>query len=657
MLKSNLLYPYGFVLTDKTHENIPTYYNRKSILDTYIYSYDDRETPSYFEMNSFFIIIHGNFVHVGIEQNISNDDLAKYLLTSYISNYDHFLDTLDFIGGRFAIIVGNSENIEVYNDATAMRSVYFSTDQTFIASHYNLVKDNISTEPSKLAKKYGAIDFTYDRSPATNVRAIMPNFKFDLQTKDLVRFYPRVNNKYTSLSVNKRYTIFEKLWKDQIDYYMDKYDDVAFSLTGGNDSRISLAMLKNYKDSIRMFTYAAVQDTGDVENKFEKSYDNDRIILEQMKDNLNLNHEFYFFKDNKFEFSSEELNALSKNVFRSHGRFLVAYYMNSFPSENSLHIRANLLEIGRAFLIDPTTKNNLDAINNSFIPYVMNKTRMKRSNISDLKNYTLTQNQKFYTGDLYDYERLDLAFWETRMGRWHAEIVNETDIAFQSFIPYNMRALIDISLSFPYDIRKSIKFFRDLINRNYPVLNFFGYNNFNNLYEQGSSQNINIHSPYSKFKNSFFYNFSLFNKKNNLIKIINNNKNMIYIDRDNLVTGNYSEVKIPYRTKKGHLNLSLRSPYSSKSAKDTLVYEVYKNDVLILKEDMSSWKFKNNITIFNMLEGDSITLRVNLLKNLNGISWENASKLIVREYTEFSSTKNVDKTITTSSPESILFNI
>src|SRR5699024_12596062 len=100
---------------------------------------------------------------------------------------------------------------------------------------------------------------------------------------------------------------------------------------------------------------------------------------------------------------------------------------------------------------------------------------------SDLTN---EQNVKFYCSDLYDYNLLDLAFWETRMGRWHAEIVNETDIAFQSFIPYNMRALIDISLSFPYEIRKSIQFFRNLINRNYPVLNFFCYNNFNILYEQ-----------------------------------------------------------------------------------------------------------------------------------------------------------------------------
>lgn len=656
MLSKNLQYPYGFIFSDQSISNYPEYYKQLTLLDKYFYYYDDRETPQIKTTESTFIIIHGNFIHIGSETNLSNIELADYLLTQFSSNYEEFLNTLDFVGGRYAIMIGNNEKVEIFNDASAMRSVFYALDHNIATSHYYLMKEIIPTKPFALSKKYGSLDFTYDRSPSSNVHAIMPNFKLDFSSKELVRFFPRSNNKYTDYSVNDRYNLFEKLWKGQVDYCVNNYDDIAFSLTGGNDSRISLAMLKEHKDKIRMFTYAAVTDTEDVKDKFEASHDNDRIILEQMKSNLDLNHEFYFFRDNKLEFSKEASKALAKNVYRSHGRFLVAYYMQSFPKERSLHIRANLLEIGRAYLISPTTKNTIEEVTKSFIPYALNKTRGKKDDIEDLINYTNTQNNKFYSSELFDYHLLDLAFWETRMGRWHAEIVNETDIAFQSFIPYNMRALIDISLSFSYSERKSISFFRNLINRNYPVLNFFGYNNFKNLYEQSSEQGANIHSPYAKYRNNIFNNFQIYNNSNELIRDVKNNDNTVYISKDLLKTNYYSEINFTYEKKRGHLNLALRSPYSSKTGKNTLRYEIYCNNELLLKEDMTSWKFRNNISIFNLKKDDEIKIKVVILKDLKGTIWENASRLILREYTEYSSLKDIPQKISATSPESVLYN-
>src|SRR5699024_11710298 len=133
-------------------------------------------------------------------------------------------------------------------------------------------------------------------------------------------------------------------------------------------------------------TYAAVDNSEEVQNRTQASYDIDRVILEKMKANLDLNHEFYFFKNNKYHLSEDASKAVSKNVYRSHGRFLVAYYMQSFPKEKSLHIRANLLEIGRAYLISPTTKNTIEEVTKSFIPYALNKTRGKKDDIEDLIN-------------------------------------------------------------------------------------------------------------------------------------------------------------------------------------------------------------------------------------------------------------------------------
>lgn len=654
MLTSNFNYPYGFVFTDTEFKNVPSYYSKKVILNKYIYFYDDRETPQILIKGSNFLILHGNFVHVGKEKNLTNEELSSFLLDSFVSNYDTFLDTLDFIGGRYVVFAGDQSNVEIFTDATAMRSVYYATDHNLVASHYNLISDLIPTETLKLGKKYATVSFTYDKSPAENIKSIMPNFKLDFQNKDTKRFFPRSINKYKNMPEEQKYSLFEKLWKDQIEYCVDTYDDIAFSLTGGNDSRISLAMLKEHKDKIRMFTYAAVDNSKEVQNRTQASYDIDRVILEKMKDNLDLNHEFYFFKNNKYQLSEEVSRAVSKNVFRSHGKFLVPYYMQSFPKEKSLHIRANLLEIGRSYLISPTTANSIESINDSYVLYVLGKYKGNTDDIDDLKEYTNKMNEEYYSFDSFDYQLLDLAFWESRMGRWHAEIVNETDVAFQSYIPYNMRALIDISLSFSYDVRKSIKFFRDLINRNYPVLNFFGYNRFDNLYEQMQEAGNTMRNPYSRFKDNIFNRYNIYDNENKVLKEIINYNNTIYIDRNSLRKGNYSQLDLTFSKENGHAHLTLNSPYSSKN-RGTLSYSIYVNDELYLEEDMNIWRHTNDITIFNLKSNDKISIRVNISKNLKGISWESASKVILKSYEEYQTKQKISKKITATSPASKIF--
>src|SRR5699024_7715729 len=128
------------------------------------------------------------------------------------------------------------------------------------------------------------------------------------------------------------------------------------------------------------------------------------------------------------------------------------------------------------------------------------------------------------------------------------------------------------------------------------------------------------------------------------------------ISKDLLKTNYYSEINFTYEKKRGHLNLALRSPYSSKTGKNTLRYEIYCNNELLLKEDMTSWKFRNNISIFNLKINAKIRLKVITLKDLKGTTWANASRLILRQYTEYSPLKDITQKISATRPESVLYN-
>src|SRR5699024_8664723 len=93
--------------------------------------------------------------------------------------------------------------------------------------------------------------------------------------------------------------------------------------------------------------------------------------------------------------------------------------------------------------------------------------------------------------NIFDYHIMDINYWEVRMGRWHAEVINNHDILFDTISPYNHRALIDVTLAFPYKKRKSEYVFKEIINRNTPILNFFGDNNIKNIYEQNRELILN----------------------------------------------------------------------------------------------------------------------------------------------------------------------
>ncbi len=90
-------------------------------------------------------------------------------------------------------------------------------------------------------------------SPVENVLVLTPNTFLDSKNKTVVRFWPRENLENNTLdnvveSVIKYTDIQLKLLKN-------KYK-IINSLSGGMDSRRTLALLKEHVDDITFFTYS-----------------------------------------------------------------------------------------------------------------------------------------------------------------------------------------------------------------------------------------------------------------------------------------------------------------------------------------------------------------------------------------------------------------
>lgn len=650
MIKKIRLYPFGFIFTDEKLilRNLPQSYVMKKIIGEYYYYYDPKDEHRFLIHSNKFIIINGHFTHVGIENSFNDEELLEKLLYCYHKHYNEFLNLIDFIGGRYAIIIGDNENVEVFQDATGARSIYYMSNYNVVSTHLNLIKDNFNLEDDTLLYQLNKIKYSFFSTPYLNVKNLIPNHSLRFKDKSVKRFYPRVDNRFVSLEEDQKFEIAEKLWKGQLKDYNEKYDELILSLTGGHDSRVLLAMSKEYKNKINYFTYSVEKNINN--SKFEKTAKLDEYIVKQIKNDIDINHKFIYIKDNQFSLSNAEEQIINKNTIKKHGRKLISFYNSFFPKDNTMHIRGNLLEIGRAIFYDGTKPT--DRIKK----HVLNKLK-KRCNINSFEESTIYQNinkaikELSYDREKFKYNQLDLYYWEIHMGQWFSEVLNETDSSFNTFLPFNMRAIIDISLSFSLEKRRNEYFFNELINRNYPILNFYGKNEKENLYEKSKKRTVSFHENEDMI---FFKSIRLYNKENNFENIYKSHRNIVYIPASKFTKGCYSEATIVIENNKSMVTMILQSAYYSKKAEGYLQYEILKNDLLLLTEDMSKWSYKNHINIYNLNKGDKLKIRVKGLRTAKAKSWQVASKLQLINYKEIEIEKDIQNKINCSSPYSII---
>lgn len=653
MKKTERLYPFGFIFKVKyiDDRNIPEHYQKESISNIYDYHYDEIIEPIIYEENNSFLIIHGHFKHVGINNSYNQQELTKELFRSYYQNYEQFLDLLDFIGGRFVIIIGDESKVNIFHDAAGTRTVYYSLDSKIVSSHVHFINDVLEHDKNLSIQKYNHLVYSFDNSPYINIKSLVPNFQLDFHQQKVHRYFPRSHNRYIDLSSQEKVKIVSKLWSKQIEYYTNHYTNIAFSLTGGNDSRVSLAMVKPFLDKIKFFTYTTKENDQEFGNFRSRILNLDQYIVKQIVSDIKLNHKFFYLDNSTRPLSNVENKIMNKNTLKIHGRNIIPFYNDLFPENYVLHIRANLLEIGSASYMFIDTPNTVDSIEQKFKGYIGKSI----NNIpSDIFKTTLQDGIKAlkYDDNFYDYHLVDMYYWEDRMGRWYSEVLNETDSAFDSINPFNMRAIIEISLSFDYKDKKSNKLFSELINLNFSILNFYGKNNLKNLYEQVSEKNVIINSDYER--EELFSHFVCQDNESKSKNTLTTYDNSLFIPKEHCTHDSFSEVNFTYNKTEGIVKLSLISLYNNPKGLNYLQYEVYINGRLLLIEDMSKWNLETDINIMNVRKNYQIKIIVRCLKNIKSDSMKLASTLYITDYQEISSDKITPHSITTTSPYSQL---
>src|SRR5699024_7471822 len=255
-----------------------------------------------------------------------------------------FYDEIDYLNGRFTLIYTNNESTFITTDATSMKPVFYNSEHRLISSHEYVIKKLLTDEyQSSLNKnpfyRKGFMDFTYNNE----VFKLNPSIELEINDFTRKRIFPRRNKGISS--IENGYEILVPYFSETIKWLEDQPNKL-FSLTGGQDSRLTLAILKPLIHEMKFFTYLKPNQSLK-RNKFAKrQYTNDEMIVDQMADNLNLNHEFFTIAELKTD--DEYYKTMSETMTSNHSYGLSKHYEDNPVFHGALHIKSTIQSVAKS---------------------------------------------------------------------------------------------------------------------------------------------------------------------------------------------------------------------------------------------------------------------------------------------------------------------
>lgn len=633
-MKAPTPFPRGFVLgrlrTEHAH-GIPGAWTSTDLpAEGWFFSYPSNEPPAIERdpQTGAWVLVHG----LCLNADPQNPDTppARYLLEHLLIGQDAFYHALDRLGGRHLILQGTPDFLTVYNDAAGTRSVYWSESAQVVASHLALLNEVHPHDRRNDAQEQRASLGTWDDTRFAGIKPLLPNHELQIPQWSTERFFPRASNRYTEWSDDDRREEFRSMWATQIRNLRTHHDDLVMSITGGADSRTALSLLLESADDIEFFTYTSAE--GD-QSRWGRALAMDKTIVDQLMRVVSLKHQYFRATEQDARVLDELLPVVSRNTPHSHGRWLLPFYYQNFGHRQPIHLRANGFEIGRAHWGVRADNNTFDALKGVYWA----ETRTRSTGLPEeerRRRFEAGLVDWQWNGELHDYHLLDLYYWEVRSGRWLAEVFNETDIAFDTLLPINVRALYEISLSYPPVSRHGGHLFSELINDTHPVLNFFGKNDVRNLYEQKRDESLGgADTP--RDAHHLGSTLLLTHQDGSETRTARTDT-VIMIPKRHFLAGATvaREVRVPTDVDRSTLSFTVDAPYGNQRGEDNFRYEIHVDGEVSACWDGALVSRPVRVSVDECRPTTNVAVVVRALRDRQDIpSWENATRASVHHIT------------------------
>lgn len=563
------------------------------------------------------------------------------LLASSRTDVD-FNEQPSYLAGRFVLLrMDKGGKMYVYHDTSATRSVYYSIACRLVSSHISLLASLVGASRLPYAEKdvRYALDFTGFR----DLYALLPNHRIEISSMFVERYFPVKLNQFLSWSIEDKLNEAERLWSNSVNALCSRNEQIAVSVTGGADSRVTLAFLRGYWDRVHSFTYGL---NAEAASKYSKVMSKDFALARQLVDICGLSHHSFIDLSDLPPLGEDLRGLLQLNTVAAHGQRLVGAYRRTYPGDGWTHIRSTAIEVMRGYWGKTASEARVrNIVNPANLPGV--DERFPRFG---------------YLSDMHGYTNSDLMYWELRMGKWHGEIMNENDAAFDTVLPQSVRRLFEIFLSFDYVDRKSSRFLYELVSRRAPWLHFVGINDMKNLWTRyqellqtkGQNHGESLGPTSTISLPDEWLNSSVVSSDTESSPLLRlSGDGYLKVPQERFEKGFYVEATFYQAASSVSVFLELDSPYFYKPASMYFVHDLLLDGAVICRLPGGASVRSVSVALGGIPAGARLSLRTTALHSAKAESWERASRIRLTKFSVSASSQESFTCVVSSDQVSI----
>lgn len=459
----DLQYKSAYVMTKLNLDSTIFNFSKLEIGKMNLYYDEHLDIKSYEkEASSIYLLGYCYDIRDGLKQE---ENILKELLNS-----SKLHDDLDYIGGRYILILNTGENQFIYSDPLQVKPLVYHAESESLASHDTLLNYILTEHNYEITKPSGYKNNSLDYTQFVEIKKYNPSLYTDFKNFEFIRFYPR-----TQLETRNVEDVFTEMkpYLDEVIKYLRSLNQTIFvTVTGGIDSRVSASLTRDFSNQLEYLTYTKKRETLDTPLK-KLVYRNDEAITAEMKKYLGWNHTIIDLDD--YKPSQSEVNTYLKKFNSRHAYSLINYYRDHKKYYKALHIKSTAFGMGKAdFSKELDNKEDTHEFYEKCLYGLPRGFKQQPDYNEKIKDFF--SRNLMHEGYPMGRHFYDLFYLESRMGNWHSSLTLETDPETDEFILINTRKFIDLIMSPSIDDRRQHKLYKTIINHYWPVLLKFDIN-------------------------------------------------------------------------------------------------------------------------------------------------------------------------------------
>lgn len=469
----SFLYRFGFLITD----NVEEYCDEYTFLNAW-HCFRVRNMHFWIHPDQILYLHHTNdadFFLIGhcydpLRMVYSESDILKNLSCAWLRGQTDYCRVLNDLTGIFVTGYITRTGITVYGDAAGMLMTYYGIigEKIYISSHADLLGNINALEMSEYVKRLTDYRFYSlfgrslpgDLSPYDAFKRLIPNHCVEIQSGSCTvrRFYPTEDweDLIAAMPLEDRVREVTRILKNTMALIPKKWDRPAISLTGGCDSKTTLACAAGHYHEYSYFSYVSQQAE-------KVDADGAHVICEKLK----LPHTVYEIPEvsgiySDLELAGDIISANQGHIGRLGQREIQKRMYLSELDVFDVEVKSWVSEVARAYY-----NKRFDKMNFPAKPTPRYLTTLYKVFFHDRK--LVRDTDRIFAEYMCNYLReeqmhgwswLDLFFWEFRVGSWNGLVITgEHRYSGEITIPYNNRRLLTLMLAVPLEMKMEDKLY------------------------------------------------------------------------------------------------------------------------------------------------------------------------------------------------------